>query len=69
MCYVSSFCRVCLSQLLQTGQLKWDWVPSRKTYFPHFYDLEQGFVQKHIRKVHKLGYDEAAGKHILPELE
>lgn len=56
-------------QLLPSGKLKWDWVESRQTYFPHWYDLENGFEQKHIEKVHKIEYDETTKKHILPELE
>ena len=59
------------AEMLKAGgdKLKWDWVPSRATYFPHWYDLEAGFTKEFISRVDKLTYDEAAKKHILPELQ
>jgi len=55
--------------LLPSGSLRWDWVPSRSTYFPHFYDLEGGFQQAHIKQVISIAYDEDKKQHVIPNLD
>jgi uncharacterized protein (DUF952 family) len=57
-----------VSELLKTNELKWDWVPSRNTYFPHLYNAETvgGIQKQHIKEIFHLKYDPETKKHILP---
>lgn len=58
-----------VAELLKTNELKWDWVPSRNTYFPHLYHADQvgGFQKAHIQNVFHLQFDPETKRHVLPE--
>jgi len=56
-----------LDDLQKNGEVRWDWVESRQTYFPHYMNMEFGVRQQHIQNMAKLQWDEDNKKHVLPE--